>query len=59
MLLSIGCQWGILLPGAYLLGPVLGVGLTGIWVIQLLYRILFSLSMVVRWRQGIWRTIEV
>ncbi len=59
MLLSVGCQWGILLPGAYLLGPVLGVGLTGIWVIQLLYRILFSLSMVVRWRQGIWRTIEV
>jgi MATE family multidrug resistance protein len=59
MLISIGCQWCILLPGAYLVGPVCGMGLTAIWVIQLLYRVLLSVSMVARWRQGIWRTIEV
>ena len=59
MLISIGCQWGVLLPGAYLMGPVLGLGLTGIWCVQLLYRVLYSATMTIRWRQGAWRTIEV
>ncbi len=59
MLISIGCQWGILLPGAYLMGPVLGHGLTAIWCVQLLYRFLFSSALTARWQQGIWRTIEV
>ncbi len=59
MLLSIGCQWGVLLPGAYVVGPCLGLGLTGIWCVQLLYRVLYSAAMSTRWRQGTWRTIEV
>ncbi len=59
MLISIGCQWGVLLPGAYLVGPYLGMGLTAIWSVQLLYRVLFSISMSARWREGVWRTIEV
>ena len=59
MLISIGCQWGVLLPGAYLMGPRLGLGLTGIWCIQLLYRVLYSATMSIRWKQGTWRTIEV
>ena len=59
MLISVGCQWGILLPGAYLVGPYLGLGLTAIWSVQLLYRIVFSAGMSIRWREGVWRTIEV
>ncbi len=33
-------QWGLFLPVAYLLGPVYAVGLTSIWIAQIVYRII-------------------
>ncbi|MEN9726561.1 MAG: hypothetical protein RL434_927, partial [Pseudomonadota bacterium] len=33
-------QWCLFMPAAYLVGPVLGYGLTGIWLCQVAYRML-------------------
>ncbi|MEJ2523860.1 MAG: MATE family efflux transporter [Gammaproteobacteria bacterium] len=38
MLVSVSAQWGVFLPLAYLVGPVLGFGLTTIWALQVGYR---------------------
>jgi MATE family multidrug resistance protein len=59
MCVSVCCQWGVLLPGAWMAGPVWGFGLTGIWLVQLFYRTLQSTLLAASWRQGGWRTIEV
>ncbi len=59
MLVSVGCQWGILLPGAYLAGPILGLGLTAIWTVQLLYRTIQSLIFGALWHGTRWRNIDV
>ena len=36
--IAVGMQWGLFLPAAYVIGPVLGLGLTGIWVANIAYR---------------------
>lgn len=59
MILSISLQWGLFLPAAYVAGPLLGAGLTGIWVINLAYRMLLALSFYVAWRGGRWSKISV
>ncbi len=33
-------QWALFMPLAYLIGPVWGYGLTGIWAMQVIYRVL-------------------
>ncbi|MFP6685882.1 MAG: MATE family efflux transporter, partial [Polyangiaceae bacterium] len=38
MVLVVGLQWLVFLPAAYLVGPVWGYGLVGIWVAQAIYR---------------------
>jgi len=53
-------QWLILVPGAWLAGPVLGYGLLGIWLVhQLLFRLghVFVFSWV--WRRGRWSRILI
>lgn len=47
MFVAITTQWLLFLPIAYLVGPVLGLGLLGIWVAQASYR---ALQAVVFWR---------
>lgn len=59
MLVSILTQWAFFLPVAYLVGPQLGYGLFGIWVVQLLYRSLQALSFAALWRRGTWKHIQV
>ncbi len=59
MVVSILMQWGINLPIAYLIGPTLGFGLIGVWVVQLSYRTLQSGIFAVLWKRGEWKTIEV
>ncbi|MGD9603269.1 MAG: MATE family efflux transporter [Gammaproteobacteria bacterium] len=52
MKVAIFNQWCVFMPLAYLVGPVLGYGLTGIWLLQVGYRVLqagiFSLFWVRR-----------
>lgn len=47
-------QWCLLLPLAYLVGPILGYGLLGIWCIQSLQRITSSMVYAALWRKRTW-----
>lgn len=59
MKISISLQWGFFLPAAYLIGPMLGFGLTAIWVFQMIQRLLLALSLAYHWRQRRWATIRI
>jgi putative MATE family efflux protein len=52
--INIVMQWGFLLPLAYLIGPILGYGLLGIWVIQSVQRISSSVLYASLWRRRSW-----
>lgn len=56
---AVTVQWVVFLPAAYVIGPVLGYGLVAIWAAQVVYRALLAAVMVVLWRRGDWKTIEV
>ena len=53
---SVGLQWGIFLPAAWLVGPVLGYGLLGIWLAQMGFRLLQALAFVILWQRRGWVT---
>jgi multidrug resistance protein, MATE family len=59
MVVSIVTQWGVFLPVAYVLGPVLGYGLFPIWIAQVAYRGLVAVVFFVLWQRGRWANIEV
>jgi MATE family multidrug resistance protein len=59
MMVSIGTQWLLFLPVAYVLGPVLGLGLMAIWIAQISYRGLTAVVFAQLWRSGTWSTIKV
>lgn len=59
MLVSIGLQWGMFLPAAFLVGPTLGYGLTGIWAVQVLYRCVQAGVFSLLWRRRGWASIQV
>lgn len=59
MVVSIGTQWLIFIPVAYVLGPVLGMGLLAIWTAQVSYRGLAALVFADLWRRGSWASIKV
>ncbi len=52
-------QWLILLPLCWLVGPVLGMGLTAIWITQLLQRLFSSMAFVTVWQKRKWNRISV
>lgn len=51
---SVGLQWLLFLPAAYLLGPVWGFGLSAIWLALTVYRALQSLVLAVVWERREW-----
>jgi putative MATE family efflux protein len=59
MQVSIGTQWLLFLPTAYLLGPVLGFGLLAVWLIQGGSRALQAFLFVAMWRGRKWQHIKV
>ena len=59
MRVSIFLQWGFFLPAAYVLGPVLGLGLLSIWIAQGSYRIIQTLFFSFLWHRGTWSKITV
>ena len=59
MVVSTSLQWGLFLPVAYLVGPILGHGLLAIWVAQMGYRGLQSLAYMMIWRGRSWAKIRV
>lgn len=59
MSISIGTQWLVFLPLAYLCGPVLGFGLLGVWLLQGGSRALQSFLYVEMWHGRKWQHIRV
>jgi Na+-driven multidrug efflux pump len=59
MILAVSCQWLIFLPVAYLIGPIAGLGMTGVWLAQVGYRSLLTIGFVRLWRGGAWAGISV
>ncbi|MBY4675278.1 MATE family efflux transporter [Marinobacterium arenosum] len=59
LMISTSVQWLLFLPLAWLVGPVLGFGLLGIWQLQVLYRALSSLIYIRVWQQRRWAEICV
>jgi MATE family multidrug resistance protein len=59
MKVSVGFQWLLFLPIAYVLGPMLGYGLTAVWLSMTLYRALQSGVFVVAWERRDWVHIKL
>jgi MATE family multidrug resistance protein len=58
-LLSVGMQWLLFLPAAFVIGPVMGLGLTAVWIAQAAYRAVQSGILIAMWRGDRWTTIKV
>ncbi len=59
MLVSVGTQWLVGLPLAWLLGPYLGLGLLWVWAANGGYRLLQTAIFAVLWHRGRWAGISV
>ncbi len=59
LIVNVGMQWLLFLPVAYLIGPIWGWGLIGVWTARIGYRFLQSLILMVVWRRRSWANIEV
>jgi Na+-driven multidrug efflux pump len=59
MYVSVGIQWLLFLPLAFVIGPVLGYGLLGVWLWQGIARALQSWLFLSMWRGRKWQQIEV
>ncbi|MEZ4266707.1 MAG: MATE family efflux transporter [Myxococcota bacterium] len=54
MTVTVLLHWGLFLPAAWLVGPVLQTGLLGIWLAQIAYRLIQSLVFVRVWSRRAW-----
>jgi MATE family multidrug resistance protein len=59
MVVGVGMQWLLFLPLAYLLGPVMGLGLIAVWSAMLIYRGLQAVIFIAAWRDGAWKRIRL
>ncbi|MDT8438718.1 MAG: MATE family efflux transporter [Wenzhouxiangellaceae bacterium] len=59
MKITVVAQWLVFLPLAVLVGPVLGYGLIGVWLLYALYRIGQTVWFAAAWKQGRWVDIKV
>ncbi len=59
MVVAVVSQWVIGLPLAWLVGPVLGLGLTATWLSLAGYRILQTVVFAILWRRGNWSKIRL
>jgi multidrug resistance protein, MATE family len=59
MRISISYQWLFFLPAAYLVGPIMGYGLMGVWTLNIIYRTLLAGTFALLWRRGKWASIKI
>ncbi|MEQ9012792.1 MATE family efflux transporter [Algiphilus sp.] len=59
MVTGVGLQWLCFLPAAYLLGPVLGFGLTAVWLAMVVWRGAQAVIFTLAWQGGSWRQLRV
>ncbi len=59
LMVNVGMQWGLFIPAAYVIGPMLGGGLIGVWLARIVYRAVQAGVLMVIWRRRVWAHIEV
>ena len=59
MWISVIWQWLFFLPLAYVVGPVLGFGLVGVWVINGIYRVGQAVNCGTQWASRKWAGIRI
>ena len=52
-------QWAVFLPLAWVIGPYLGLGLTGIWILQACQRMALAIIYGTIWSRKHWAHIKV
>ncbi len=57
MIATVGIQWLVGLPLAWLFAVELGYGTVGLWSGQIVYRIIAAVALTAFWQGGRWRTI--
>lgn len=59
MWISVTWQWLFFLPLAWLAGPVLGFGLLGVWLVNVIYRACQAITSGVFWAGQRWASIRI
>ena len=59
MTVSVGLQWFLFLPAAFLAGPVLGHGLIGVWLCHTAWRAAQAAVFAALWQRGRWAYVRV
>lgn len=59
MWISMIWQWAFFLPLAWLTGPVLGFGLLGVWLVNVVYRTGQSINCVTQWAGRKWTHVKI
>jgi len=59
MWISLVWQWAFFLPLAFVVGPVLGFGLVGVWIINGLYRVGQAVNCGIQWAGRKWADIKI
>ncbi|MEZ4223654.1 MAG: MATE family efflux transporter [Polyangiaceae bacterium] len=59
LVVSVVMQWLILLPAVWVVGKLLALGLIGIWMVQLVYRVAQAGVFAALWRRGGWARVRV
>ena len=59
MWISLIWQWAFFLPLAFVVGPVLGFGLLGVWIVNGFYRVGQSISCGTQWASHKWADIRI
>ncbi len=59
MWISVIAQWAFFLPVAYIVGPVLGFGLLGVWAVNALYRSGQAIAVARQWADRHWAGIKL
>jgi putative MATE family efflux protein len=59
LFVNVGMQWGLFIPAAIVIGPVLGGGLIGVWCARIVYRAVQAGVLMFIWRRRIWANVDI
>jgi Na+-driven multidrug efflux pump len=59
MWISILWQWVFFMPLAFVVGPLLGFGLLGVWLLNAVYRVGQAVVCAQQWAGRKWANIEI
>ncbi len=59
MIVTVSLQWLLFLPAAWVIGPMVGGGMTAVWIAHVTYRVAQSGVFVAMWRGRKWADITV